>query len=108
SMPEEPLARLEAGAPRAVHLVLFDHGRGIVAAEPDVLPDAEEVDGRGILEALAGLHDRAQRPRLLAVDEPGVVLATCRSFDALHPRPAGGGAGRGDEDRKSTRLNSSH
>src|SRR5207237_8742895 len=88
AIPEESLARLQAGAPHPVHLVLFDHRVRIVRAEPDTVPRAEEVDLRRVLEALARLDHRAERPRLLPVDEPRVELAARGRFQTLHPRRA--------------------
>src|SRR6185312_9093674 len=47
-------------------------------------PDAEEIDRRGVLEALPGLNDRAERADLLAVEHPGVVVAPGRGLAPLH------------------------
>ena len=87
AVPEETLARLQARAPHAVHLVLLDHRLGIVGAEPDVFPRAEEIDLRRILEPLSGLHHGAQGAGLLTVDEPGVEFA---ARGRLQPRQTRG------------------
>src|SRR2546427_4131581 len=86
AVPEEALARLQARAPDAVHLVLFDHRLRLVGTGPHVLPQAEEIDLGRVLEALSRLHHGAPRARLLAVDEPRVVLPARRRFQPLHPR----------------------
>jgi hypothetical protein len=58
----------------------------VVGALADILPDAEEIDLRWILEALARLHDRAQGADLLAVKHPGVIFAAGRRLAPLHAR----------------------
>ena len=47
AVPEEALARLQARAPHAVHLVFLDHRLRLVRAVPDVLPHPQEVDRPG-------------------------------------------------------------
>src|SRR5437667_10579182 len=59
---------------------------GVVAALADVFPDAEEIDLRGVFEALPGLHPRPERPDLHAVEHPGVIFPAARGLAALHLR----------------------
>ncbi len=84
AVPEEALAGLQTRSPDAVLFILADHRVGIVAALADILPDTEEIDLRGVLEALAGLHYRPERPDLHAVEHPGVVFPAGRGLAALH------------------------
>src|SRR5215510_3589284 len=86
AVPEETLARLQARAPHAVHLVFLDHHLGVVGAQAHVLPRAEEVDLRGIFEALPGLHHGAERADLLSADHPRVELAPLRPLQPLQAR----------------------
>src|SRR5712692_958330 len=86
AVPEEALARLQTGPPDTVHLVLLDHRLRIVRGEPDVFPQAQEIDLGGILEPLSRLHHRAQGADLQPVDEPRVVLTPRGGFHPLHPR----------------------
>src|SRR5262249_61714726 len=86
AVPEETLARLQARAPHAVHLVFLDHHLGVVGAQAPALPRAEEVDLRGIFEALPGLHPGAERADLLSADHPRVELAPLRRLQPLQAR----------------------
>ena len=61
-----PLARLQHRTPDAVFLVFDEHRVGVIGTLADILPEAEKIDLRGILEALPGLHHRTQRADLLA------------------------------------------
>src|SRR6266702_3221919 len=88
AIPEEPLARLQDRPPDAVFLVFDDHRLGVIGAFADILPEPEEIDLRGVLEALPGLHHRAQRADLLAVEHPGVVVAPAGGLAPFHPRRA--------------------
>src|SRR5262249_7274726 len=71
AVPEEALARLQNRAPDAVLLVLTQHRIGGVGALTHILPETEEIDLRGIVEALSGLHDGAQGADLHTVENPG-------------------------------------
>ena len=83
-VPEEPLAGLQARTPHPIEFVLLDHGVGVVGGLADVVPDAEEIDVRGIFKSLSGLDHRAEGPHLQPIDKPGIVLSSCRRFPLLH------------------------
>jgi hypothetical protein len=51
---------------------------------PDILPGAEEIDLRWILEALPGLDHRAERADLHAIERPGVEFASGRRLAPFH------------------------
>src|SRR5438105_8844054 len=84
AVPEEALARLQARTPDAVFFILTDHRVWVVAALADILPDAEEIDLRGVLEALPGLHDRPKGTDLHPVEHPGVIFPAGRGLPPLH------------------------
>jgi len=83
-VPEEPLAGLQARPPHPIDFVLFDHGVGVVGGLADVVPDAEEIDVRGIFKALPGLDHRAEGPHLQPIDTPGIVRSSRRCGSLLH------------------------
>src|ERR1700758_4729127 len=60
----------------------------IVGAFPHILPDAEKIDLRGVLESLPGLHHGSQGADLDAVQHPGVIFAADRGLVPLDPRRA--------------------
>ena len=86
AVPEETLAGLQARAPDPVFFIFADHRIGVVAALADILPDAEEVDLRGVFEALSGLHDGPEGSDLHAAEHPGVVFPASRGLAPLHLR----------------------
>src|SRR5271154_5885185 len=88
AVPEQALTWLQHRAPDAILLVLDQHCIGVVSALADIFPKAEEIDLRGVLEALPGLHHRAQRADLHAVEHPGVEVAAGRSLAPFHARRA--------------------
>ena len=59
---------------------------GVVSTLADILPGAEEIDLRWILEALPGLDHRAERADLHAIERPGVEFASGRRLPTLHSR----------------------
>src|SRR6516162_8289724 len=85
AVPKEALARLQAGTPHAVLFILGDHVMRVVGALADILPDAEEIDLRGVLEALPGLHHCTQGANLHAAKRPGVIFAAAWRRAPLHP-----------------------
>ena len=84
AVPEKPLARLQHRAPDAVFFVFDEHRSRVVGALADIFPDTEEINLRGVFEALPRLHDGAQRADLLAFQHPGVVFAARRGLAPLH------------------------
>src|SRR6266446_1137541 len=86
AVPEEALARLQARAPNAVLFILGDHRMRVVSALAHILPNAQKIDLRRVLEALAGLHYRTQGADLRAVEHPGVIFPTGRGLVPLYPR----------------------
>src|SRR5579859_6413108 len=86
AVPEEAWGRLQQRTPDAVLLILGEHRIGGVSAFADILPDAEKIDRRGILEALPGLDHRAERTDLLPLEHPGVVFTPDRGLAPLHMR----------------------
>src|SRR5262245_48505848 len=73
AIPEEALARLQAGGPHAVGFQLFQHRVGLVSGLPDVFPDTQKVDRRRIFEPLTGLDHRSDGANPGPVEVPGVV-----------------------------------
>src|SRR5215471_11472793 len=67
-----------------IDFVLFDHGVGVVGGLADVIPDAEEIDVRGIFKALPGLDHRAEGPHLHPIEKPGIVRSARRCCPLLH------------------------
>src|SRR2546426_1519153 len=69
-----------------VHGEFLQHGLGLVCRLSDVLPHTEEVDRRGVFEALARLDHRAHRPDADAIDVPGIVLPARARAMPFHTR----------------------